>query len=458
MAHRGYSKYLRYLLFWADILLLNILNFAYGYFTFSSYSFFNDPSWLKYLIFYNLFWAIINFLNPPFNVLSNRKLSVTLLIRSFVLNTIVHLVFVVGYYEIIKSELPIQLFYLYLIFLIASIFLRIILLFLIRWYRSKGFNFRNVILFQPKNSMALVNYLNSNTDLGYKIVQVFDIEDLNQFQNSNSDLTKFIATNNNIDEAFIYEEGISTQSVSNFIDFAEDHFIKVKLISDLGVKLSRKLKADSFGQYWLFDISPLPLDLLSNRVIKRAFDLIFSLFVIVLILSWLMPLLAVIILLDSGKPILFKQVRSGERNAPFNCLKFRTMFTNDLANLKQSTKNDSRVTKVGAVLRKYSLDELPQFFNVIRGEMSIIGPRPHMLKHTQDYSKLVDRFFQRHHVKPGITGLAQINDFRGEIIDIEDIQGRVDFDKKYINEWTFKLDVLIIAKTIIQLFKSNKAY
>lgn len=137
-------------------------------------------------------------------------------------------------------------------------------------------------------------------------------------------------------------------------------------------------------------------------------------------------------------------------------MKFRTMYANDKADLIQTSENDERVTKVGKFLRKTSLDELPQFINVLKGEMSVVGPRPHMLKHTKDFSQIVERYLQRHHVKPGITGLAQIKGYRGQISSIQDIKGRVNFDKFYVENWSFSLDLKIILQTIRFIFKPHK--
>ncbi|UOQ68834.1 exopolysaccharide biosynthesis polyprenyl glycosylphosphotransferase [Hymenobacter volaticus] len=183
---------------------------------------------------------------------------------------------------------------------------------------------------------------------------------------------------------------------------------------------------------------------------KRAFDLVFASLVVLFLLSWLMPLIALLIRLESKGPILFKQLRTGKNGKPFYCYKFRSMRTSADANLKQATKGDSRITKVGAFLRKTSLDELPQFINVLKGEMSVIGPRPHMLRHTEDYSKVVHNFMARHTILPGITGLAQVSGYRGETKETEAMAKRVEADLQYIENWSFALDLKIVGQTIAQ--------
>jgi lipopolysaccharide/colanic/teichoic acid biosynthesis glycosyltransferase len=169
-----------------------------------------------------------------------------------------------------------------------------------------------------------------------------------------------------------------------------------------------------------------------------------------------MPVIALLNKLDSRGPVLFKQKRTGKRNVEFWCLKFRTMYVNDEADMKQATKNDSRITRIGSFLRRTSLDEFPQFFNVLSGSMSIVGPRPHMLKHTAHYSRLIEKFMGRHYIKPGITGLAQAKCYRGETNTHHAMRGRVKLDRFYIENWSFILDLKIVIATVISLAKGDQ--
>ena len=177
---------------------------------------------------------------------------------------------------------------------------------------------------------------------------------------------------------------------------------------------------------------------------------------IIFILSWLFPILALIIKSTSKGPVLFKQKRSGIDNIVFNCYKFRSMTQSLDADSKQATKGDSRITKIGAFMRRTSLDEFPQFINVFFGEMSIVGPRPHMLFHTEEYSKLIKKYMVRQLVKPGITGLAQVRGFRGETRKLKDMEGRVRLDVWYIENWSLILDVNIILLTIRNAIKGDE--
>lgn len=193
-----------------------------------------------------------------------------------------------------------------------------------------------------------------------------------------------------------------------------------------------------------------------NRIIKRAFDIIFSTFVLVVLFPWIYIFVAIMIKIKSPGPVFFKQERTGLDGKVFKCIKFRSMQVNDQADTLQATKDDPRKFPFGDFLRKTNIDELPQFINVFMGDMSIVGPRPHMLKHTEEYSRLINRFMLRHLAKPGITGLAQVSGFRGETRHIEDMEGRVKKDIEYIENWTFFLDIKIIFKTVINMCGKEK--
>lgn len=218
------------------------------------------------------------------------------------------------------------------------------------------------------------------------------------------------------------------------------------------------------GDYYLIHEEPFPvigirsepLANLKNRWKKRIFDIVFSFFVLVFILSWLMPLIGLLIKLESKGPVFFVQKRSGRYNDIFRCFKFRTMTVSDKSDLLQATKGDNRITRVGKFLRKSSLDELPQFLNVLIGDMSIIGPRPHMLAHTEQYSKIINRYMVRQFIKPGISGWAQVNGYRGETEATELMEKRVEHDIWYMENWSLMLDIRIIFLTVINMFKGEE--
>ena len=241
--------------------------------------------------------------------------------------------------------------------------------------------------------------------------------------------------------------------------FADNNLKVVKFIPQENTILNKDLKRDFYGLAPVLEFRSIPLDDSYNLALKRIFDIIFSVFVIFFLMSWLTPLLAILIKLESSGPVFFTQKRNGYSYQSFNCIKFRSMILNDKADVIQVSKSDERITKIGKIMRQTSVDELPQFLNVLLGDMSVVGPRPHMLSHTDMYAKKVDKFMVRHFVKPGITGLAQVSGFRGEIETDKDIIGRVKFDIYYIENWSLFLDLKIIIKTIIKAIQGDeKAY
>jgi putative colanic acid biosynthesis UDP-glucose lipid carrier transferase len=240
---------------------------------------------------------------------------------------------------------------------------------------------------------------------------------------------------------------------------SEKECIRFRIVPNLSIFITREVHIEYYGELPILSLRKEPLDDIGNRIKKRALDIIVSLLVSVFILSWLMPILGLIILIESGWPVLFKQLRTGRNKKPFYCIKFRSMKSNKDADFKQASKSDNRITKFGRFLRKSSLDEFPQFINVLRGEMSLVGPRPHMLKHTTDYSKVVDEYMVRQFIKPGITGWAQINGYRGEITNPEQIKMRVNKDLWYLENWTLWLDIRILFLTVYYVFRGDeKAY
>lgn len=193
-----------------------------------------------------------------------------------------------------------------------------------------------------------------------------------------------------------------------------------------------------------------------NRLVKRTFDILFSGFVLLCIFPWVWLIVAIVIKIQSPGPIFFVQKRTGLDGKIFNCIKFRSMHVNKDADTLQATKDDPRKFPFGNLMRKLNVDELPQFINVMKGEMSVVGPRPHMLKHTEEYSQLINRFMVRHLAQPGITGLAQVSGFRGETRYLPDMEGRVKKDIEYIENWTFLLDIKIIVKTVTNALGREK--
>jgi putative colanic acid biosynthesis UDP-glucose lipid carrier transferase len=244
--------------------------------------------------------------------------------------------------------------------------------------------------------------------------------------------------------------------VSALVDEADRQCIRLKFVPDLGGSLASPFTISHLGgEFPIITLRHEPLEVVQNRFKKRLIDVLFSGFVIVFILSWLYPIIAILIKLQSPGPVFFKQKRSGRNDVPFVCLKFRSMTMNSESNSKQAIKGDARITPIGRFLRRSSMDELPQFFNVFLGHMSVVGPRPHMLRHTEQYKEIIAKYMVRHFLKPGITGWAQVNGFRGETRTDEDMENRVRFDIYYLENWTSALDVKIVFMTIINAIRGE---
>jgi putative colanic acid biosynthesis UDP-glucose lipid carrier transferase len=237
---------------------------------------------------------------------------------------------------------------------------------------------------------------------------------------------------------------------------SDKELIRFRFVPDLTTFVDKPVHVDHLRDMFILSIRREPLEAIFNRFLKRTFDIVVSFLVIVFILSWLFPILGLLIYLESPGPIVFVQQRSGKNNKPFGCYKFRSMTMNKETEAQQATKNDKRVTRVGKFIRKTSLDEFPQFINVFKGEMSIVGPRPHMLKHTEDFSNLEEQYMVRQFLKPGITGWAQVNGYRGEIKELVHIKKRVEYDLWYLENWSLWLDIRIMFLTVFNALKGEE--
>jgi putative colanic acid biosynthesis UDP-glucose lipid carrier transferase len=276
---------------------------------------------------------------------------------------------------------------------------------------------------------------------------------------ANIDNTLRVAKELDVQEIFSTITPEQNNYIYDLMYQSEKECIRFRIVPNLSVFITREVHIEYYGELPILSLRKEPLDDVGNRIKKRALDIFISLFVTIFILSWLIPLIGLLIFLESGRPIFFKQLRTGKDKKPFYCWKFRSMKANKDADIKQASRNDNRITTLGKILRKTSLDEFPQFINVLRGEMSLVGPRPHMLKHTSDYSKVVNDYMVRQFIKPGITGWAQINGYRGEISNPEQIKMRVNKDLWYLENWTLWLDIKILFLTIYYVLKGDsKAY
>lgn len=266
------------------------------------------------------------------------------------------------------------------------------------------------------------------------------------------------AIHNNVSEIYCTLSPEKSVELYQIAEEAEKHFIRFKFVPDLRNFIDRKVHVDFIEHMPVLSLRSEPMQYATAQIKKRIFDVIMSSIILIFLLSWLLPILAILIKLDSKGPVFFAQKRSGRNNKEFLCIKLRTLKAHNNADgaSVQVKQNDDRTTKVGRFLRKTNLDELPQFFNVLMGQMSIVGARPHMLKHTVDFSNQEGEYMVRHLSKPGVTGWAQVNGYRGEIRKPSQLKKRIEHDIWYIENWNLLLDIKIVFLTVYMTVKGDK--
>lgn len=348
--------------------------------------------------------------------------------------------------------------YILFCFLAISFFKLFIFYFLKKYRTLFGGNYRKTVVVGSRTETSeLIHFFEDNPDYGYRLVKDFNLD----FDKKNNieaafNFIKNEKADDKIDEIYCSIADLTEKQIGDFIDFADNNLKILKFIPNDKDYFVQNMKLDYYGYIPILSLREIPLDDRLNQLIKRTFDLIFSALIIVFVLSWLIPIMALLIKIESKGPVFFKQNRNGLNYKEFSCYKFRSMKINAIADLKQVSKNDPRITKMGAFIRKTSIDELPQFFNVLLGEMSVVGPRPHMISETERFAIKVDKFMVRHFVKPGITGMAQTHGFRGEVENDKDIIFRVKYDIFYMENWSILLDLKIIVLTVINAIRGDK--
>ncbi len=347
-----------------------------------------------------------------------------------------------------------QVKYLFVVFFSLMIFWKFLLYYIFLIYRKLGYNYRNVIIIGYNEiGIELKDYFNNSSWTGYRFKGFFTNEksDKKDIVGDYDEIPDFVERNK-IDELYIITSSLNKKLDKVITTLLSKYPISLRLVPDLENFSHRNLELQEYDMVPVMKIRQGPLNILYNRSLKRLMDIFISVSVIVLLLSWMVPVLLIIGIFSGEKNVFFTQFRSGLDNNNFRVIKFRTMKKNKDADLKQVTEDDQRVTKMGRFLRKTSIDELPQFINVLFGDMSVIGPRPHMLTHTEEYRNIAAKFMIRHTIKPGITGYAQVKGFRGEIKKTRDIKERIKYDLYYIENWTIWLDMKIAYLTIANFF------
>lgn len=350
-----------------------------------------------------------------------------------------------------------QLSFLLFYFLSSRILFTLVIVKIKKWVVKRytvaiwGFNKTSIELASHLESNSyfihFVGILNENISRTHETKEDFSLALANAIHN---------ASEENVSELYIVTKPDFISDLNYFFELGDKHCMRLNFVPDFSTISKKHFSASNFNNFHVIKPRYEPLQNAYNRLAKRAFDLVFSILVIVFIMSWLYPLLAFLIYKQSKGPILFKQIRTGKKNEPFCCYKFRSMYINAGDESQQAKKEDARITPIGKILRRTSLDEMPQFFNVFIGNMSVVGPRPHMIKHTTDYNDHINNFMVRHFVKPGITGLAQVSGLRGETKKVSDMKRRVSTDIEYVQHWSLVKDIKICFLTVVVTLKGDK--
>ena len=397
------------------------------------------------------FWILLSGRTKIYNI--TRNLTYTVFLERIITH---FLLFIIGLVLIRKvsnnqffaSELTLLAVY----FFFFIILTKSIIYFGIKYLRSLGINHRNVMfLYEDKSTEILKNILQDRKDYGYKIFNYLSTEinttDLIEFWRKNGIHTLFLPA----------ESAFSDETRDEIFKIAEDNKVYISLIPNISQNNYFNFDLGYIESQPILNQAKYPLDYYSNYLLKRIFDVVFSTLVLVLICSWLFPIIAILIKKNSKGPVFFVQKRYGFHEEVFGCIKFRTMVVNEDSTTKTTSENDTRITKIGQFLRKTSLDEMPQFINVLKGEMSVVGPRPHMLAVDNYYKPKIGRYALRSLVNPGITGLAQVSGFRGDSGDVEiEMNKRILADAFYVKNWSFMTDLVIILKTIVLVIRGDK--
>ncbi len=453
MNHRPgrYSKYLRFINISTHVLFINVTLYYF------------DKT-----VFYNGFqMAYINFSWLAIAYVSNfyKTYRFTLFTKLLARLIVQYIIFFLAYFAFYTfTHLPLDVYIHLKIFAVIFVGLlgtRLFFFFALRAYRMHGGNFRRVVIIgKSTDDETLKEFFKTRSEFGYKFLGFFSDKNSNDttYKGTVNQAFDFILSNN-VDEIYCSLSDLTKDQIKDFIRFSEANYKILKFIPKSDNLFRNDVELEYYDYIPIVSFRKNPLSKPLENTVKRLFDIFFSLFVIVFILSWLTPVLFILVKLESKGPLFFRQIREGLNGKRFKCIKFRSMQRNNLEDVIQTAKNDERITKVGAFIRKTSIDELPQFFNVFMGTMSVVGPRPHMISQGNKFKEIVDKYAVRHFVKPGITGLAQVKGYRGEISKKSDIKNRVKFDLFYIENWSLLLDIKIIVLTILNALKGEeKAY
>lgn len=459
--NKQYERYLQIILVCLDLFALNVILFLGETLLVNIVSVETKNSYLRYWSVSNGGWLVLCYFGGAYakKTIMHFIQFIKRTIQVFIIWIVLLFIYLFFYRELLLSRVFISITVAaFGVGLLANRFFY----FAIRRYLTKHRKMVKRVLILGLNDTArkLTEYLEDeglNTRMmGYiedddKVTQLANYPVLAELKN-----TLVIAKDLEIEEIYSTITPEENNHIYDLMYESEKECIRFKIVPNLSLFIKRDIHIDYFGDLPVLSLRNEALDDVGNRLKKRLLDIAVSVPVTIFILSWLLPLLGLLIYLESGPPVFFIQLRTGKNLKPFRCWKLRSMVVNRDANKIQASKQDNRITRIGRFIRKTSLDEFPQFINVLKGDMSLVGPRPHMLKHTSDYSEIVQEYSVRQFAKPGITGWAQINGYRGEIINKEQIQMRVNLDLWYLENWTLWLDIQILFLTVYKVIRGDR--
>ncbi len=444
-----YSKYIRPISIVSDLLVISML----ALFCFNGLNL-NYSTYIGYLLiswgtiaFFIKFYDVFRF-TPPVEIL-------TKIIKQGILFSLLIIAFFPFSKEVIFSENALLRFMVLSFILIATS--KFLLFYYLKKYRIiTGSNYRNVVIIGfTTESIRLKELFEERNDYGYRFLGYFSNKKKKAEILGDIDYLKTFVIDNQVNEIYCTLDEMTNDQLADIVRFSDENKIEIKFIPGAKEIFSKNLKINYYEMFPVLTMQKTVLHDPTIKLIKRIFDIVFSLIIIVFILSWVIPLLSLLIKLESKGPVFFKQGRPGLDEKEFFCYKFRSMKLNETTE-EEASKNDPRVTKIGRIIRKTSVDELPQFINVFLGDMSVVGPRPHLWSQNKSYGKKINKYMVRHYIKPGITGLAQVKGFRGEIESDEDMRCRIKLDVFYIDNWSLILDIKIIVQTVLNILNGEK--
>jgi putative colanic acid biosynthesis UDP-glucose lipid carrier transferase len=448
----GYSKYLRLINISFDILVLTLLfpvffsELKLNYIHFGVYQF--------------VAWSIIAYFSDFYEVF--RYTPPQQLVSKLFKQGLLFLVVIVAFFPFAKTTTFSGLAtakFLSVSFTAIGLFKFLIFYYLKQYRISTGSNYRRAIIIgYTPDALQLKDFFEQKTEYGYRFFGFFSDKETNPDVKGNIAQIQDFVLQNKIDEVYCSLNELSNIQLKELVDFGDANNKTIKFIPDAKEIFSKNLRIDYYEFFPVLSLRKTALHEPPAQIVKRAFDIVFSVLAILLVLSWLTPIMALLIKIESKGPVFFKQSRPGINEKEFFCYKFRSMQINETTE-QSVTKNDPRVTRIGKFIRKTSIDEMPQFLNVLRGEMSVVGPRPHLWTQNNSYSITIKKYMVRLYVRPGITGLAQVRGFRGEITSDEDMINRIRYDVFYIENWSLLFDLKIIIQTVVNIFMGEeKAY